>query len=82
MNNKQPNLEDEDTSSESNLSWPHTEPATTTSSSPQHTKKDLDPYSAFPDLLRQVNSAKGSGVIFELHWMVVTDCGGQPPGHF
>ena len=79
LNNKQPNLEDEGTSSESSSSWPHTEPAAATSSSPQHSKKDLDPYSAFPDLLRKLNSVKGSGVIFESHWMVVTDCGGQPP---
>ena len=79
LNNKQPNLEDEDTSSESSSSCPHTESATTTSSSPQHSNKDLDPYSAFPDLLRRVNSAKGYGVIFESHWMVVTDCGGQLP---
>ena len=48
-------------------------------SSPQQNNKSLDPYSAFPDLLRQLNNIKGSGVIFESHWMVVTDCGGQPP---
>ena len=48
-------------------------------SSPQQNNKSLDPYSAFPDLLQQLNNIKGSGVIFESHWMVVTDCGGQPP---
>ena len=48
-------------------------------SSPQQNNKSLDPYSAFPDLLQQLNNIKGSGVIFESHWMVITDCGGQPP---
>ena len=79
LNNKQLNLEDEDTSSESSSSWPHTEPAAATSSSLQHGKTDLDPFSVFPDLLRRLKSVEGSGVILELHCMVVTDCGGQPP---
>ena len=52
---------------------------TQSSSSPQPNNKSFDPYPAFPDLLRQLNETEGSGVIFESHWMVVTDCGGQPP---
>ena len=45
----------------------------------QQNKKSLDPYSVFPDLLRQLYSISSSGEIFKSHWMVVTDCGGQPP---
>ena len=33
----------------------------------------------FPDLLRELHSSTSSGVIFNSHWMMVTDCGGQPP---
>ena len=33
----------------------------------------------FPDLLKKLYSSKSSGVIFNSHWMMVTDCGGQPP---
>ena len=49
--------------------------------SPQENNESLDPYSAFPDLLRQLYSITSSGhcEIFRSHWMVVTDCGGQPP---
>ena len=47
----------------------------------------LDPYSPaphvgftwFPDLLKELYSSRSSGVIFNSHWMMVTDCGGQPP---
>ena len=47
----------------------------------------LDPYCPaphvgftwFPDLLKELNSSRSSGVIFNSHWMMVTDCGGQPP---
>ena len=63
----------------SNSTQMHKSITTQSSSSPQQNKKSLDPYSAFPDLLRQLNNINGSGVIFESHWMVVTDCGGQPP---
>ena len=52
---------------------------TQSSSSPQPNNKSFDPYPAIPDLLRKLNEIEGSGVIFESHWMVVTDCGGQPP---
>ena len=46
---------------------------------------DLSPYSPyvgyswFPDLLRELHSSRSSGVIFNSHWMIMTDCGGQPP---
>ena len=33
----------------------------------------------FTDLLRKLHSSTSSGVIFNSHWMMVTDCGGQPP---
>ena len=36
-------------------------------------------YSWFPDLLRELHSSRSSGVIFNSHWMIMTDCGGQPP---
>ena len=39
-------------------------------------------YSGFtllPDLLKELPSSRSSGVIFNSHWMMVTDCGGQPP---
>ena len=42
----------------------------------------LSPYDGltwFPGLLRELYSSTSSGVIFNSHWMMVTDCGGQPP---
>ena len=42
----------------------------------------LSPYVGFtwfPDLLRELHSSTSSGIIFNSHWMMVTDCGGQPP---
>ena len=42
----------------------------------------LSPYVGFtwfPGLLRELHSSTSSGVIFDSHWMMVTDCGGQPP---
>ena len=59
----------------------HNNITTQSSSSPQQNNKSFDAYmySAFPVLLRQLNEIKASGVIFKSHWMVVTDCGGQPP---
>ena len=33
----------------------------------------------FPDLLKKLYNTEESGVIFNSHWMMVTDCGGQPP---
>ena len=33
----------------------------------------------FPDLLKELESSRSSGIIFNSHWMMVTDCGGQPP---
>ena len=35
--------------------------------------------SVFPDLLKELSNTEKSGVIFDSHWMMVTDCGGQPP---
>ena len=32
-----------------------------------------------PDLLKKLSDTEKSGVIFDSHWMMVTDCGGQPP---
>ena len=43
---------------------------------------DVSPYSGFtvfPELLKELSTSKRSGVIFNSHWMMVTDCGGQPP---
>ena len=37
------------------------------------------PYTIFPELLTQLANSGRSGVIFDSHWMMVTDCGGQPP---
>ena len=42
----------------------------------------LSPYDGltwFPGLLSELHSSTSSGVIFNSHWMMVTDCGGQPP---
>ena len=33
----------------------------------------------FLDLLKKLSNTRKSGVIFNSHWMMVTDCGGQPP---
>ena len=33
----------------------------------------------FPELLKELSTSDSSGVIFNSHWMMVTDCGGQPP---
>ena len=39
-----------------------------------------DFHKTFSDLLRKLSSSrKASGVIFNSHWIMVTDCGGQPP---
>ena len=54
---------------------------------PAVAEPSLDPYSPvanvgftwFPDLLKELYSSRSSGVIFNSHWMMVTDCGGQPP---
>ena len=43
---------------------------------------DVSPYSGFtvfPELLKKLSTSKSSDVIFNSHWMMVTDCGGQPP---
>ena len=37
------------------------------------------PDHVFPKLLKELSTSKSSGVIFNSHWMMVTDCGGQPP---
>ena len=36
-------------------------------------------HSIFPELLKQLRHIRTSDVIFDSHWMMVTDCGGQPP---
>ena len=49
---------------------------------PAVAEPSLAPYIGFtwfPDLLRELHSSTSSGVIFNSHWMMVTDCGGQPP---
>ena len=41
-----------------------------------------EPYSGFtvfPELLKELSTSESSNVIFNSHWMMVTDCGGQPP---
>ena len=35
--------------------------------------------SIFPELLKQLHCSRISDVIFDSRWMMVTDCGGQPP---
>ena len=36
-------------------------------------------FTVFPELLKKLSTSDSSGVIFNSHWMMVTDCGGQPP---
>ena len=36
-------------------------------------------FTVFPKLLEELSTSESSGVIFNSHWMMVTDCGGQPP---
>ena len=36
-------------------------------------------FTVFPELLKELSTSDSSGVIFNSHWMMVTDCGGQPP---
>ena len=36
-------------------------------------------YSWFRELLEKVRHSSSSGVIFDSHWMMITDSGGQPP---
>ena len=36
-------------------------------------------FTLFPGLLKELQSTKSSGIIFNSHWMMVTDSGGQPP---
>ena len=43
------------------------------------TLSPYDDFALFPNLLRELHSSTSSGVIFNSHWMMVTDCGGQPP---
>ena len=38
-----------------------------------------DSRTTFSDLHRKISSSKASGVIFNSRWIMVTDCGGQPP---
>ena len=43
---------------------------------------DMSSYSGFtvfPKLLKELSTSDSSGVILKSHWMMVTDCGGQPP---
>ena len=46
------------------------------SSSPDASYSD---FTVFSELLEELSDSKSSGVIFNSHWMMVTDCGGQPP---
>ena len=36
-------------------------------------------FTVFPKLLKKLSTSDSSEVIFNSHWMMVTDCGGQPP---
>ena len=36
-------------------------------------------FTVLPKLLKELSTSDSSGVIFNSHWMMVTDCGGQPP---
>ena len=45
----------------------------------QTAQDDTDYYFLFSELLQKLRDSKSSGVIFDSHWMMVTDCGGQPP---
>ena len=45
----------------------------------QTAQDDTDYYFIFSELLEKLRDSKSSGVIFDSHWMMVTDCGGQPP---
>ena len=55
-----------------------TTPPTTSLLQPNNSKKS-NPYSVFSELLKEVESIKHSTVIFSLKWVIVSDCGGQPP---
>ena len=57
-----------------------TAPPTTYSTLPQPAnRKKSNPYSVFSELLKEVESIKQSTVIFSVKWVIVSDCGGQPP---
>ena len=45
----------------------------------QTAQDDTNYYFIFSELLEKLRNSKSSGVIFDSHWMMVTDCGGQPP---
>ena len=49
------------------------------SSSPADTGSSYSTYVWFSKLLEKVRHSSSSGVIFDSHWMMVTDSGGQPP---
>ena len=36
-------------------------------------------FNLFPELVEKLSTSKSSGTIFNSHWVMVTDCGGQPP---
>ena len=55
-----------------------TTPPTTSLLQPNNSKKS-NPYSVFSELLKEVESIKHSTIIFSLKWVIVSDCGGQPP---
>ena len=40
---------------------------------------DVSGFTVFPELLKKLPTSKSSDAIFNSHWMMVTDCGGQPP---
>ena len=66
-------------SNESSIKLPtDTSPPTTPLLLPDNSKKS-NPYSVFSELLKEVDSIKHSTVIFSLKWVIVSDCGGQPP---
>ena len=66
-------------SNESSIKLPtDTSPPTTSLLLPDNSKKS-NPYSVFSELLKEVDSIKHSTVIFSLKWVIVSDCGGQPP---
>ena len=50
-----------------------------TESAPSPDVSSHSGFTVFPELLKELSTSDNSGVIFNSHWMMVTDCGGQPP---
>ena len=59
-----------------NISLDSSSPDSSTQPFPDPARSSFD---LFPELFNQLSGSRSSDVIFNSHWMMVTDCGGQPP---